>query len=417
MKKTLLAAALVAGFAGVAHAESSVTLYGLVDAGYGYSNIETKGRGDYPNGKVSVRKFGVQSGVMNGNRWGLKGKEDLGNGTSAIFVLESGFDLGDGTQSQSTKDKDGNRIDRLFGRQAYVGLTGESWGTFTIGRQYNAGDTFVAPIDPFGTGGGLADATNVFGDSLSTRHDRVIKYVTPNFSGFQFGVGLVHDDTRTKYSGDFGSSKTTERNIGVTTGLGFTSGPIYLGASFDYIDSKTTKNGVAQPRNKPKAWNVGGTYDFDVVKLHLMYGGQNGGSIGGIGDLAEAPIKAIASFPSSIRDADLNADAYQGRGLRQHSWLAGLSAPVGDAGKLMFSYAGNTIKNNWTKNAAENNGENIKVKSHNFALGYRHSLSKRTSVYGVATYGWANAKERENNFNGKVKTTATSAVVGLQHRF
>ena len=430
MKKTLLAAALVAGFAGVAHAESSVTLYGLVDAGYGYSNIEAKGRGDYPNGKVSVRKFGVQSGVMNGNRWGLKGKEDLGNGTSAIFVLESGFDLGDGSASQAKSvyhkvvvdvDADGKPVygtlktkeNRLFGRQAYVGLAGDSWGTFTIGRQYNAADTFVAPIDPFGTGGGLASATNVFGDSLSTRHDRVIKYVTPNFSGFQFGVGLVHDDTRTKYSGDFGSSKLTERNIGVTTGLGFTSGPLYLGASFDYIDSKTIVDGETQPRNKPKAWNVGGTYDFDVVKLHLMYGGQNGGSIGGIGDLAEAPIKAIASFPSSM----LNADAYQGRGLRQHSWLAGLSAPVGDAGKLMFSYAGNTVKNNWTKNADENNGENIKVKSHNFALGYRHSLSKRTSVYGVATYGWANAKERENNFNGKVKTTATSAVVGLQHRF
>lgn len=403
MKKTLLAAALVAGFAGVAHAESSVTLYGLVDAGYGYSNIEAKGRGDYPNGKVSVRKFGVQDGVMNGNRWGLKGKEDLGNGTSAIFVLESGFNLGDGKSAQGG---------RLFGRQAYVGLTGESWGTFTIGRQYNAGDTFVSPIDPFGTGGGLAAATNVFGDSLSTRHDRVIKYVTPNFSGFQFGVGLVHDDTRTKYSGDFGSSKLTERNIGVTTGLGFTSGPLYLGASFDYIDSKTIVDGETQPRNKPKAWNVGGTYDFDVVKLHLMYGGQNGGSIGGIGSLAATPIDLIDESFGRV-----NSDAYQGRGLRQHSWLAGLSAPVGDAGKLMFSYAGNTIKNNWTKNAAGNNGENIKVKAHNFALGYRHSLSKRTSVYGVATYGWANAKERENNFNGKVKTTATSAVVGLQHRF
>lgn len=402
MKKTLLAAALVAGFAGVAHAESSVTLYGLVDAGYGYSNIESKGRGDYPNGKVSTREFGVQSGVMNGNRWGLKGKEDLGNGTSAIFVLESGFDLGDGTSSQGG---------RLFGRQAYVGLTGESWGTFTIGRQYNAGDGFVSPIDPFGTGGGLASATTVFGDSLSDRYDRVIKYVTPNFSGFQFGIGLVHDDTRTKYSGDFGNFKVTERNIGVTTGLGFTSGPLYLGASFDYLDSKITVNNVTQPRNKPKAWNVGGTYDFDVVKLHLMYGGQNGGSIGGIGGLAANPIGLIESFGS------VELDAYQGRGLRQHSWLAGLSAPVGDAGKLMFSYAGNTIKNNWNENAAGNNGENIKVKSHNFALGYRHSLSKRTSVYGVATYGWANAKERQDNFYGKVKTTATSAVVGLQHRF
>lgn len=409
MKKTLLAAALVTGFAGVAHAESSVTLYGLVDAGYGYSNIESKGRGDFLNGKVSERKFGVQSGVMNGNRWGLKGKEDLGNGTSAIFVLESGFDLGDGTQGQAKKNADDTKTDRLFGRQAYVGLTGDSWGTFTIGRQYNAADAFVAPIDPFGTGGGYASATTVFGDSLSTRYDRAIKYVSPNFSGFQFGLGVVHDDTRNKTSGDLGNTKETKRTLGVTTGLGFTSGPIYLGASFDYLDSKTTENGVTQPRNKPKAWNIGGTYDFDVVKLHLMYGGQNGGAIDGIGDLAGSAIDAIPTF--DVNGADLGA--YDGKGLRQHSWLAGLTAPVGDAGKVMFSYAGNTIKNKHK----DLGFENLKVKSHNFALGYRHSLSKRTSVYGVASYGWANAKERQDNFNGKVKTTATSAVVGLQHRF
>ena len=414
MKKTLLAAALVTGLAGVAHAESSVTLYGLVDAGYGYQGVETKYRGAYPSGKITQRDFGVHSGVMNGSRWGLKGSEDLGNGTSAIFVLESGFDVNNGRSLQ-----DG----RLFGRQAYVGLTGDSWGTFTIGRQYNAGDTFVAPIDPFGTGGGFAASNTIFGDSVSGRYDGVIKYVTPNFSGFQFALAAVHDDSETKYRGaaevpglnktDF---KTINRTVGLSTGLGYTNGPIYVGASFDYLDQKTNNiwdadanNGVGayggSSRHKTKAWNIGGTYDFDVVKLHLLYGGQADGSIGGVGGLAN---EAWLGAPASVQTA---AGTFSGDGLKQHSWLAGLSAPVGDAGKVMFSYAGNTVKNTDV-------AENFKIKSHNFALGYRHGLSKRTSVYGVASYGWSEGKERNlANGTGKTKVTATQAIIGLQHRF
>ena len=343
-------------------------------------------------------------GVMNGSRWGLKGTEDLGNGTSAIFVLESGFDVNNGNSLQGG---------RLFGRQAYVGLTGDSWGTFTIGRQYNAGDTFVAPIDPFGTGGGFAASNTIFGDSVSGRYDGVIKYVTPNFSGFQFGLGLVHDDSETKYRGSAAlpsaDYKVTDRTVGVSTGLGYTNGPIYVGVSFDYIDQKvrntSTSFGV---RNKTKAWNIGGTYDLDVVKLHLLYGGQRDGSIGGIGGLAAAAVDGTAVYYTGSTAA---AVGFDGDGLKQHSWLAGLSAPVGDAGKVMFSYAGNTIKN--TDFVA-----NYKVKSHNFALGYRHSLSKRTSVYGVASYGWSEGKDR--NFvsgTGKTKVTATQAIIGLQHRF
>ena len=404
MKKTLLAAALVTGFAGVAHAESSVTLYGLVDAGYGYQSVETKYRGAYPSGKVTTRDFGVHSGVMNGSRWGLKGSEDLGNGTSAIFVLESGFDVNNGESTQGGK---------LFGRQAYVGLTGDSWGTFTIGRQYNAGDTFVAPIDPFGTGGGFAASNNIFGDSVSGRYDGVIKYVTPNFSGFQFAVAAVHDDSETKYRGNLGNYKTTDRTVGVSTGLGYTNGPIYIGASFDYIDVKERNAAGITARDKTKAWNIGGTYDLDVVKLHLLYGGQADGSIGGVGGLANA---AFVNTPDLIGATDLVRDRaladFTGDGLKQHSWLAGLSAPVGDAGKLMFSYAGNTVKNTDV-------AKNFKIKSHNFALGYRHSLSKRTSVYGVASYGWSEGKDRDPVLNGtgKTKVTATQAIVGLQHRF
>ena len=394
MKKTLLAAALVTGLAGVAQAESSVTLYGLVDAGYGYQGVETKRSGAYPSGKVTQRNFGVSSGVMNGNRWGLKGSEDLGNGTSAVFVLESGFDLANGESIQGG---------RLFGRQAYVGLTSENWGTFSIGRQYNAGEAFIAHIDPFGTGGGYAAANSIFGNSIFDRYDGAIKYVSPNLSGFKFALAVVHADDQDKYSGPGYSYKETERTVGVSTGLSYDNGPIYIGASFDYIDEKdssTEPGNSYNIRSKTKAWNIGGTYDFDVVKLHLLYGGQRDGSIGGVGMLAA----------TAAANAPVVTTGFDGEGLKQHSWLVGLTAPVADAGQVMFSYAGNTVKN--TDVAAD-----FKVKSHNFGLGYRHNLSKRTSVYGVASYGWSEGKERNLPGTGKTKVTATQAIIGLQHRF
>lgn len=400
MKKTLLAAALVTGFAGVAHAESSVTLYGIVDAGYGYqqSEVKFKGGNDLWNGKIKESNIGGHSGIQNGSRWGLKGSEDLGNGTSAIFVLESGFDVMDG---ESTQDG------RLFGRQAYVGLTGDSWGTFTIGRQYNAGDTFVAPIDPFGTGWGFAGMENVFGGSVSSRYDSVIKYVTPNFAGFQAGLGVVYSDKDTEYTGFGGDKFKDERtNTGVTFGLGYTAGALYVGGSFDYHRVET--NNTDQ---KTKAWNIGGTYDLDVVKLHLLYGGQKDGSIGtpglagyGVASIADHPL-----VPTGVTSADLQG-AFFGDGYTQHSWLAGLSAPVGDAGKVMFSYAGSTAKND--KVIVDSK---LKAKTHNFSLGYRHALSKRTSVYGVASYGWS---DLDNNVDSlEVETKRTQAIIGLQHRF
>ena len=382
--------------AGVSQAESSVTLYGLVDAGYGYQHTETKRRGAYEHGKIKRSNINVHSGVMNGNRWGLKGSEDLGNGTSAIFILESGFDLANGESIQGG---------RLFGRQALVGLTSENWGTFSIGRQYNAGETFVAPIDPFGTGGGFAAANSIFGNSIFDRYDSSIKYMTPNLGGFKFGVSAVGDDSEIKYSGSFGDYKVASRRVGVSTGLSYSYGAIYIGAIFDYIEQKD-RDPEATPapidsRHKTKAWNIGSTYDFDVAKLRLLYCGRRDGSIGGVGMLA-ARVAA---------DAPIVTTGFDGGGLKQHSWLAGITAPVGDAGNLMFSYAGNVVKN-------EEVADNFKVKSHNFGLGYRHNLSKRTSVYGVATYGWSEGKERHlANGTGKVKVTATQAIVGLQHRF
>lgn len=390
MKKTLLTAALVAGFAGFAHAESSVTLYGIVDTGYGYEESSAKFKGGSPseNGKITNKNIGVHSGIVSGNRWGLKGSEDLGNGTSAIFVLESGFDLANGESLQGG---------RLFGRQAYVGLTGEGWGTFTIGRQYNAGESFVAPISPFGAGWGFAAVQSVFGESVFARYDNVLKYVSPSFGGFKFGIGLVHDETEYKGFNQQANFKTEDTTVGVTTGLSYTSGPLYIGATFDYFDVERKGFTSDNRDSETKAWNLGATYDFDVVKVHAMYGGQKDGSIGK---------PALAAY-----GIDQQFDAgheFFGDGYSQHSWLVGLSAPVGDAGTVLFSYSGSV---------ADNDIDNAEweAKTHSFSLGYRHSLSKRTFVYGVASYGWSDLDNDRTSH--EVETKRSQAIIGLQHRF
>src|SRR5690606_21611484 len=117
---TLLALALAtAGLAGAAQAESSVTLYGLIDLGYMNDHDDAKGTSQ-----------GIDSGNESGSRWGIKGEEDLGDGLKAVFQLESGFNADNGTSAQSG---------RLFGRWAYVGLKSDTLGELRLGRQWVLG--------------------------------------------------------------------------------------------------------------------------------------------------------------------------------------------------------------------------------------------------------------------------------------
>src|SRR5690606_7122363 len=169
MKKTLLAAALALGFAGVAQAETSVTLYGVLDGGLGYQKVEAEGLGI-----ADAKKFGLVDGVQAGNRWGLRGTEDLGNGLQAIFQIESGFSLGNGNSGQ------GNR---LFGRHATLGLQSDAWGRLDFGRQTNIASKYFAGIaNPFADAFGQAGVTNTFGAASTARWSNMVMYQTPNFS-------------------------------------------------------------------------------------------------------------------------------------------------------------------------------------------------------------------------------------------
>ncbi len=396
MNQSILLTALLSTVATATQAEeTSVTLYGVADGGYGITNQSIKVDGE----RVwSNRTIGARSGVQAGNRWGLKGSHDLGNGTAAIFQLESGFDLNDGASLQGG---------RLFGRRAVVGLTSDSWGTVTIGRQYPVADDFIAKLDPFGISYSQASFTRTFADSVGVRRDNVIKYLSPSFSGFSFGVSLIADDTQ-NYTSTTNDVKT--RNTAVGVGFGYKNDPIMLGAAYDYERNKQTVNGMTNPRyNKSmSSWVLGGTYDFEVVKLHLIYGQQHNGVISGNFGLAGTLLKETPHFA---------AYNFNSQGVRTQSWLLGLSSKITASDRVMFSYQGGRIKHSSLvvpSNAMDVGA--VRVNSHIWSLAYVHSLSKRTLFYGIASYGQFKAKFGANNTQ-RAKMKSTEVVVGLTHRF
>ncbi|MGA3249145.1 MAG: porin, partial [Paraburkholderia sp.] len=132
MKKITVLITLLTGiFATAAHAQSSVTLYGLIDAGLTYvSNQKETGS------TAGHSKFGMTDASINPDRFGLRGSEDLGGGLKAIFTLENGFTLTNGALGQHGL---------LFGRQAFAGLSSDQFGTVTLGRQYDAMVDYLAP--------------------------------------------------------------------------------------------------------------------------------------------------------------------------------------------------------------------------------------------------------------------------------
>ena len=145
MQKKLIALA-VAGLASTAaFAQTNVTIYGLVDYGYSY-RFDGRGVGSIlpgvPGGPTPGSASKLDSGIDAGSRLGFKGTEDLGNGLKAVFLLEGGFTNDDGYSAQSS---------RTYGRQAYVGLSG-NFGTAVGGRLYTPYYTFMLQMDPFANG-------------------------------------------------------------------------------------------------------------------------------------------------------------------------------------------------------------------------------------------------------------------------
>lgn len=400
MKGNLFITVLATGIAGVAHSATSVTLYGLVDAGVGYQQTKTS-QGDHWS---KTREVGLINGIKNGNRWGLKGVEDIGNGTSAIFQLENGFDMGNGKSTLGG---------RLFGRQAFVGLQNKSWGTLTLGRQYNLAAKFIASIDPFAVGFKQAGVLNgAFGNSTNARMDNAIKYVSPEFSGFTLGLVYAGKNTKTTSEG-MNDEQSRDTSNWISLGANYAKGPLVIGASFDRFRTNFREKD-AEIKGTTHMWNLFGSYDFDVVKLHLGYGQIRGATANDIivekGPASTGLNSAFNKFTvvTGSASAARGLNYAETDGYRQQAWMVGMTTPVGDLGKVLFSYQGSATKNK------EEAFDGAKARLNIYSLAYLHTLSKRTNLYAIASYG-AGRLKFDHQENVKLKSTFIG--VGMQHLF
>ncbi|MGF6299523.1 MULTISPECIES: porin [Paraburkholderia] len=169
----MVASALAVGCTSqVVMAQSSVTLYGLIEDGIDFVN-NSAGK------QVYAMRDGTYTGVY-GSRWGLLGREDLGGDLAAIFRLEGGFNVHNGTLGQGGRE---------FGRQAYVGVTSGTYGTLLAGRQYDSMVDFLQ----FSTTGSVlgsyaSHATDIDNLSNSYRIDNALKYTSPTVYGLRGSV-------------------------------------------------------------------------------------------------------------------------------------------------------------------------------------------------------------------------------------
>ncbi len=213
---------------GAAHAQSSVTLYGLIDQAV---RFQTSSAGN----TVSVNE-----GAINGNRWGLKGSEDLGGGSHAIFQVESGFNVGTGKSDQQQQ---------LFGRFAWVGLQNDRFGSLKLGRQYGGIYNFYAfNFDPIG--GGNINATDWSLFLVGIRFDNTVQY--------ENAFGPVTLQVQHSFGGQPGSAAS-----GSTT----TASVIYrFGTGKVGIAGAESKDGGG---HKLVVGSFGGTYAWGPLGLYL----------------------------------------------------------------------------------------------------------------------------------------------------
>lgn len=351
MNKRLIVLAALATCSAAAQAQSSVTLYGLLDTTIRYSTNENAA-GDH--------KVQMTDGVLTGSRWGIRAVEDLGGGTKALVMMESGFAPDTGTSLQGG---------RLFGRQNFVGLDG-GFGKVLLGRQYTVAHDALSSFEAF------AFANNAIvgyqgGNYTGLRYDNTVKYsksmgdVTVN-AGYTFG----------EVAGD--ASAKSAKAISAT----YASGPLHVGAVYQTTNNVTSAyfNAVAEAQaSKQTVWGIGGSYQFAPVKLYLGYTNSK---------------LDVADFKNDVLYASFNyqvTPTTQLIGTLQHDRL---KHPGADGRRLTS------------------------------ALMLDHYLSKRTDIYVEVDYtklkdGWVglanNAGLGSQNVFGNDKRAGV--MVGVRHKF
>lgn len=390
MKQTkhLAALAVPAGFllSAGAHAQSSVTLYGIVDAGIAYvHNVQGA------DGRNEASLFKFSSGNLSGSRWGLRGTEDLGGGLAALFQLENGFNLGTGQQN-------GNRE---FGRKAIVGLASNTWGSVTLGRQYDPVVDLVQGLTEDNYFGGVfATPGDLDNYDNSLRVSNSVKYTSPVLSGFQFealyGFGGV--------AGATGSGRT------YSFAASYANGPLSLGAGYLYAD------GGANATNGVRTWTGSSDTLFNTVINQ--------------GFASAKSIQIVRAGGQYVLGSATFGLAYSNTQYRRDSLSAFSDTAKFNSGSAFFNYQFSpALRAGVGYNYTSLTGP-ASAHYHQVNLGAGYALSKRTDLY--ALFGYQKASGHTLGANGAVidaqafvgsygansgTDSQELAIVGIRHKF
>jgi predicted porin len=353
------------GVAGAAHAQTSVTLYGTIDTSISYVNHAQGGQSLWTLGNSSF-------GNLSGTRWGVKGSEDLGGGLAAIFQLENGFNPSTGQLAQGG---------RLFGRQAYVGLTSTQYGAVTLGRQYDPLIDLVQGITEDNYFGSVfATAGDVDNYDNSFRVSNAVKYASPVWSGFQF-------ETMYAFGGTAGSTGAQQS---YAVAAAYNRGPLSLAAGYFYASNSE----ATVVRTNSFTSTSDGTFDGPI---NLGYSSAHSLAIARVaGQYVIGPFTVGAGYSNAQyrRDnASLFADNEKyntGQGF--FNWQATPAMLVG----VGYSY---------TKSSGDTSAT-----YHQVSVGADYSLSKRTDVYMTAAYQHASGETA--NPDGTGAPVAAQASIG-----
>ncbi|MFM0631805.1 porin [Paraburkholderia xenovorans] len=402
--KVLFATTLAALGTTAAHAQSSVTLYGLLDAGISYTNNTRVGNTGHSNVALS-------NAMMQSSRWGLRGSEDLGGGLKAVFVLENGFTLTNGKLGQGGRE---------FGRNAYVGLSSNDLGTLTVGRQNEFMYDWVSRVsmENFNGAGGNVFAHALDNDNMlgTFRVNNAVKYQSANYAGLTFG-GLFGFSNQ---AGGFGNNRA------YSFGAMYNNGPILATLGYTQVNNSLTNStaglGVVT--------NTGGAVDSSAASTSAdaaLTGGRQRIFGGGLNYtfgpakvgfvITDSKLDNATGFTSGTSALSLANSAY----VHFTNYEVNAHYNVTPALTLGAAYT-------YTDGKFSNAQNSVSPKWSQVSLSSDYNLSKRTDVYAVANWSHLSgglsaqagsglaAFEGASSYIGGIAATKNQVVVGAGMR-
>ena len=381
MKKSLLALAAMGAFAGTAQAQSSVTVYGILDMGI--SSVNTKTSAAAPVDTTTSGLFVAQP--LSNSRLGFRGVEDLGGGLTAGFTIEANVHANPGTTGSN------NATAFQFGRHQFVTLESKTAGRVLLGKtdsivkqifdSYDAGfaNNLTGAYDNMGT-----SLSDIAGDNIiGNRRDSVIRYTSPSLGGVNLSAGYMKNTLKV----DTGAVTTTdtENNTGLELGARFAQGKVSAGLGYRSAKEQnaaiaavaavpatptTGTVAVAAANTVTNSWAAGLSYDAGPVIGYLQY------------------------FNQAIKNELTSTE------VKENAFAVGVRAPLG-AATLFASYT----------TGGKTSAANIDSKMTGYQAGGLYALSKRTDMY--ALFG-ASKMKADNVAN---EGTGQGMALGIRHTF